>query len=798
MSDLDTMLQDFASFIEEELPPPDVGRVLSAAAVPPAMPRRWLRPVSVAAASAMIVLLVVGGPVVAWMLWGESGPVTEEMTPTTTVVPSTVPSDIESLIGPATIVGWGRVPHDDAVFGTDGDSVAVHDVTRDGSGFVAVGHWNNSAAVWVSTDGSSWSRVPHDPDVFGDAVGSRVVAGGPGLVAVGGSGPTIWRSQDGVSWMRLDLIEAGFEDAGSLHALTMGETRLVAGGIKCAAACGVAFWVSQNGTDWQEATVDEAAEGTNVRQLVPHGSGFVAVGSASGAGVRDAAVWVSDDGSQWTRVGVGDDAFAAASIETVAPDGDGLLGFGSDHSFGEDGHLVQWTSPDGVTWIRVALESGVFEMASVSRVVPSGEGFAAVGRDRQGPALWLSPNGMNWERQAVTDSVRGLIESVAANGPSLIAVGQQPPNTETVVGAIWVLPSEASPPPETPTTPPPGPSAIESGWTRIDIDAALIADGRLHDVAPSDQGLLALGISREPDGTRSRLVLTSMDGLAWEIAASLPEQPVPASIVEGGPGLVIGGSEDSEDVSDAAFWYSTDGSTWTRVPHDPDVFGEAQVYQVTATENQIFAHGEDWRDETFGAVIWSSTDGQAWTRTARPTWELLTVESIDGRFVAIGWEHSDDVSTEVAFWVSDDGDEWTQTHSEGAGNEFVDFHATGRRGSELMRVQGAAGSGSMTVWTSPDGYAWTRHTAAIADVGRIRAIAGTESRWVAVGRDTDDLPTVWSSTDGIDWTRVPDDGTIFGQGIGIIDILAHDSGLVAIGSITDDGIEHPASWIWTP
>jgi hypothetical protein len=60
------------------------------------------------------------------------------------------------------------------------------------------------------------------------------------------------------------------------------------------------------------------------------------------------------------------------------------------------------------------------------------------------------------------------------------------------------------------------------------------------------------------------------------------------------------------------------------------------------------------------------------------------------------------------------------------------------------------------------------------------------------------LPAVWSSSDGIDWARVPDDGTIFGQGIGIIDILAHDSGLVAIGSITDDDIEHPASWIWTP
>jgi len=88
MPDLDTILQDFASFIEDELPPPDVESVLSAAAMPPAMPRRWLRPVLVAAASAMLVLLVVGLPIL--FLSGDESIVDEPST--TTVASTTMPS----------------------------------------------------------------------------------------------------------------------------------------------------------------------------------------------------------------------------------------------------------------------------------------------------------------------------------------------------------------------------------------------------------------------------------------------------------------------------------------------------------------------------------------------------------------------------------------------------------------------------------------------------------------------------------------------------------------------------------
>ncbi len=114
-------------------------------------------------------------------------------------------------------LSWSRVPHDEAVFGGDGDQLMTS-VTVGGAGLVAVGlegsrpdENETDAAVWTSVDGATWSRVPHEEAVFGGGalyMGS-VTAGGPGLVAVGSdwsgsvSDAAAWTSVDGVSWSRV-------------------------------------------------------------------------------------------------------------------------------------------------------------------------------------------------------------------------------------------------------------------------------------------------------------------------------------------------------------------------------------------------------------------------------------------------------------------------------------------------------------------------------------------------------------------------------------------------------------------
>ena len=100
-------------------------------------------------------------------------------------------------------------------------------VTVGGAGLVAVGSaglspeaptGRASAVVWTSVDGLSWSRVPHDEAVFGgegDQSVRGVAVGGPGLVAVGNDGTyhgtgdgdaVVWTSVDGFSWSRVSTM----------------------------------------------------------------------------------------------------------------------------------------------------------------------------------------------------------------------------------------------------------------------------------------------------------------------------------------------------------------------------------------------------------------------------------------------------------------------------------------------------------------------------------------------------------------------------------------------------------------
>jgi hypothetical protein len=98
-------------------------------------------------------------------------------------------------------INWDQVPHDETVFGGDRYQ-GMWSVTAASWGLVAVGgdnshskhddrgvfHPDQDAAVWTSPDGLSWTRVPNHEEVFGgpgDQHMSSVVAGGPGIVAVG-------------------------------------------------------------------------------------------------------------------------------------------------------------------------------------------------------------------------------------------------------------------------------------------------------------------------------------------------------------------------------------------------------------------------------------------------------------------------------------------------------------------------------------------------------------------------------------------------------------------------------------
>jgi hypothetical protein len=199
-------------------------------------------------------------------------------------------------------LAWSRVPHDEAVFGLIlGDGNAMTGVTVGGPGFVAVGSDGlNSdnptgrarAVVWTSVDGLSWTRVPHDEAVFGgegDQGMFDVTVGGPGLVAVGedDQGAPVWTSEDGITWSRIPPDEAFLGRwVRVFDVFNTGGQGLLAFG---ADSSGKAVWTSIDGTSWRRAPDDEAVFKNIWRvDVIAGSSGLVAVGS-DGA---DAAVWI--------------------------------------------------------------------------------------------------------------------------------------------------------------------------------------------------------------------------------------------------------------------------------------------------------------------------------------------------------------------------------------------------------------------------------------------------------------------------------------------------------------------------
>jgi hypothetical protein len=220
------------------------------------------------------------------------------------------------------------------------------------------------------------------------------------------------------------------------------------------------------------------------------------------------------------------------------------------------------------------------------------------------------------------------------------------------------------------------------------------------------------------------------------------------NVTAGGPGLVAVGAVEEEVT---AVWTSPDGLTWSRVPHDPAVFGgegnQLSMNSVTAGGRGLVAVGEE---ESGGgwvyAAVWTSVDGITWSRVP----------------------HSD-----AAFGES--------------GVQSMSAVAAGPSG--LVAVGADSSKGAAAVWTSPDGITWSRVSHDKAVLGGLGSqsmnsvtlggpgLVAVGSTWMGGVPDA----VVWTSPDGTTWSRVPDDESVFGRAV-MESVTSSGAGLVAVGA----------------
>ncbi len=159
------------------------------------------------------------------------------------------------------------------------------------------------------------------------------------------------------------------------------------------------------------------------------------------------------------------------------------------------------------------------------------------------------------------------------------------------------------------------------------------------------------------------------------------------SVTAGGPVLVaVGGDFDiwtPEDIQrpleaggdgDAVIWTSPDGVSWSRVPHDEAVFGgdgAQQIFSVTAGGPGLVAVGIDGTLDTEegNAAVWTSADGFTWSRVPHDEavfggageQRMLSVTSGGPGLVAVGFDWPADTDlVDAAVWTSPDGFTWSR------------------------------------------------------------------------------------------------------------------------------------------
>ena len=386
--------------------------------------------------------------------------------------------------------------------------------------------------------------------------------------------------------------------------LAEGDGRFVAVGIEgtfpLASSDGVA-WTSQDGLSWTRSNPGGLAgpEDEFLTRVVFGPMGFVAVGAVlpTGTGreniVGPSAVWTSPDGGEWTRVPHDDAVFGSPdgfqTMLDVTRGGPGLVAVGAVGDFSAGG---VWTSPDGMSWTRVADDPEAFrprlgwypQMLGVASAA-DGQRLVAVGHDtgpgtsqgsvRKAAAVWVSLDSVSWTRVPHDDAVFGDSESVVqmdgvvAGGPGFVAVG------------------------------------VEAGAEQLDEVALL----------PWPNELLGRRAQVNSDGSMRAAIWTSPDGLAW---TRVPDAQLPDTgdekvrlyeVTTGGPGLVAVGVRVSAEELDAAVWTSPDGETWSVATDLEEALrgqGGQFMADVIAGGPGLIAVGGDGVAFGFNTAIWTS------------------------------------------------------------------------------------------------------------------------------------------------------------------------------------------------
>jgi len=338
----------------------------------------------------------------------------------------------------------------------------------------------------------------------------------------------------------------------------------------------------------------------------------------------------------------------------------------------------------------------------ISLIAVGGPDRWSIEPSRSDGEIWLSADGVTWERVVVPDgdvlphpNDPGGLESgavpldVAVGGPGLVAVGVETPvrcclnpYSNDQVAAVWT-------------------SERGRDWARVQHDPEVFGGAEMLAVASDGDLLVAVGFHHEAgcrhcDDLRARSVV----------------------------------------------WASEDGYFWTRLTNGDAVFEHSYMFDVVAGPGGFVAAG--YRDGLGAALLWHSPDGLIWTRIelgisgmSRGSGRLRTRTTGGPGYV---------FTSNGLIWISVDGISWARATNGPAGDPPPGFARVWIRdladtGNGLVAVgytapsefpdSGADPVPSSAIWTSPNGFEW-HHIPFGPDMPR--AVAALGDQIIVIGR----------------------------------------------------------------
>lgn len=319
--------------------------------------------------------------------------------------------------------------------------------------------------------------------------------------------------------------------------------------------------------------------------------GYVAIGSASGAGQRVGAAFASTDGVRWQRT-TPESTFSEIPAYMVATS-TRLIALAN--RAGPPASVVAWVSLDGRGWQAehdLAFSGAVFSQVAVRDGV-----ILALGTDASGrAATWRSDDGGRWTHTPASPG--GIVRGIASVSDGFVAMGRdgEPDGGSGGVGAPGV------------GRPAAWWSSDGRAWSAVQVEGVAAAGAQLTEAFHVEDGYFAVGSDTTTPGqnARSPLLWISADARDWRILGP-PAQWGRAGA--NGRQAVIFSRTDFGAVKLGA-WSSQDGRDWIQVKFSGDVVHmpgyEPAVGQIS------------WVDRIFvmsrGIVVLGQADGQltAW------------------------------------------------------------------------------------------------------------------------------------------------------------------------------------------